>query len=241
MCGEVSFWFGLKMLLWKNRWGISVAAAASKFSSRPKRLVIQSRRRDGSMDFKWIWSSKNQKSKSPPASTIPICISTHQSDIDIQELSDLYGSCNHSCHRLSGRVEEVMDLNKLRIALTHSSVVLSVFCNPNQVVGDLGFLERLVPLTPNSGQLVGFGRAVSDVGLTASIYDVMVSPSHRGLGIGRLIVERIVRILTGRGIYDIAALCSEQESLFFKSCGFGDDILGATTMMYTTNKPQKER
>lgn len=30
------------------------------------------------------------------------------------------------------------------------------------------------PVTPQNGELVGFGRAVSDMGLTASIYDVMV-------------------------------------------------------------------
>lgn len=35
--------------------------------------------------------------------------------------------------------------------------------------------ERVVmPVTPFNSQLVGFGRAVSDQGLTASIYDVMV-------------------------------------------------------------------
>ena len=53
------------------------------------------------------------------------------------------------------------------------------------------------------------------------------------MGIGRMIVKRIVRILTSRDIFDIAALCAENERLFFQACGFGDDILGSTTMMYT--------
>ena len=35
-------------------------------------------------------------------------------------------------------------------------------------------MESVMPVTPSNGQLVGFGRAVSDLGLTASIYDVMV-------------------------------------------------------------------
>ncbi|RZS14797.1 hypothetical protein BHM03_00046539 [Ensete ventricosum] len=38
-----------------------------------------------------------------------------------------------------------------------------------------------------------------------------VIPSLQGQGIGRKIVERITRIITGRGIYDISALCSENE------------------------------
>lgn len=39
-----------------------------------------------------------------------------------------------------------------------------------------GFWGRIIPasVTPENGDLVGFGRAVSDLGLTASIYDVMV-------------------------------------------------------------------
>lgn len=48
-----------------------------------------------------------------------------------------------------------------------------------------------------------------------------------------MILQRIIRLLTNKGIYDIAALCSDQEMEFFKACGFGDDILGSTTMMYS--------
>lgn len=48
-----------------------------------------------------------------------------------------------------------------------------------------------------------------------------------------MIIKRIIRILTSRDIYDIAALCSANERPFFKACGFGDDIMGSTTMMYT--------
>jgi hypothetical protein len=53
------------------------------------------------------------------------------------------------------------------------------------------------------------------------------------MGIGKLIVNRIVRLLTSRDIYDIAALCFEDERPFFKACGFGDDRMGSTTMMFT--------
>lgn len=36
------------------------------------------------------------------------------------------------------------------------------------------WLRRVVPVTAENGMLVGFGRAVSDGGLTAAIYDVVV-------------------------------------------------------------------
>ncbi|CAI0459274.1 unnamed protein product [Linum tenue] len=79
-------------------------------------------------------------------------------------------------------------------------------------------------------QRVGFGRAVSDSGLTASIYDVVILIRVKGVGV-LLCVD--FRILTSRGIYDIGALCSANERMFFRACGFGDDILGSTTTMYT--------
>ncbi|KAL3521343.1 hypothetical protein ACH5RR_019492 [Cinchona calisaya] len=192
----------------------------------------------------------NQSSSPPP----PLYISTNPSDVNPRQLQDLYALCNHSCHRFpnldsDGRVEPI-DITKLRIALSHSPVVVSVFTKPefannfstrtevgaksSGIGGD--WIQRVMPVMPvmpDNGQLVGFGRAVSDLGLTASIYDVMVIPSLQGRGIGRRIVQRIIRMLTSKGVYDISALCSDKERLFFKACGFGEDILGSTTMMYT--------
>ncbi|KAE8684417.1 Acyl-CoA N-acyltransferases superfamily protein, putative isoform 3 [Hibiscus syriacus] len=117
-----------------------------------------------------------------------------------QQLSELYTSCNHSCPRFikvdpnTGIDKEALDLDKLRIALSHSCVIVSVFCKPQHVkvtnitkqiqnqeqqkemkkgfVGDL--MESVTLVNPSNGQLVGFGRSVYDLGLTASIYDVMV-------------------------------------------------------------------
>ncbi|XVF24279.1 hypothetical protein REPUB_Repub13aG0113900 [Reevesia pubescens] len=254
---------------------VAVAATAAAISSTTCMMI-----RGGggylskSIELRWISSTSRRKElnlnpnsrefgslkSKPPPLMMPIYISTDPSHIHLQELSELYTSCNHSCHRFpvvnpnTGIVEEAMDLNKLRIALSHSCVIVSVFCKPQHVnasnttkqiqnqeeqqkqmnkgfVGNL--LESVMPVTPSDGHLVGFGRAVSDLGLTASIYDVMVIPSLQGMGIGTLIIKRIVRMLTSRDIYDIAALCSRKERFFFKACGFRDDILGSTTMMYT--------
>ncbi|XAR66063.1 Glucosamine-phosphate N-acetyltransferase [Bertholletia excelsa] len=219
-------------------WGVQGGYLSSRIQRPPARIIAKSRSQ------RWL----------PP----PIFISSNPAHVNVDHLIDLYALCNHSCHRFptfdsAGRVEPV-DPEKLRISLFHSSIVVSAFCIPEVVsyyssftafsddspspTSDLtavggDWFWRLVPVTPSNGQLVGFGRAVTDYGLTASIYDVMVIPPLQGMGIGQMIVKRIIRMLTSRGIYDIAALCSEEERLFFKACGFGSDILGATTMMYT--------
>ncbi|KAK6228822.1 hypothetical protein SCA6_001162 [Theobroma cacao] len=254
---------------------VVVAAAAISGTSCIQIMMIQGGGGypSKSMELRWISSRSRRKnlnpnpnsrefgslkSKAPPL-MMPIYISTDPSHINLQHLSELYSSCNHSGHRFpevdpnTGILEEAMDLDKLRLALSHSCVIVSVFCKPQHVdvtntakqiqnqenqkqmskgfVGDL--MESVMPVTPSDAKLVGFGRAVSDLGLTASIYDVMVSPSLQGMGIGTIIVKRIVRMLTSSDIYDIAALCSRKERFFFKACGFRDDILGSTTMMYT--------
>ncbi|KAL6977583.1 hypothetical protein U1Q18_026377 [Sarracenia purpurea var. burkii] len=161
----------------------------------------------------------NRKSRRPPPP--PIFVSTNPSHVNPHQLRDLYSLCNHSCHRFpiidsDGRAEPV-EVAKLGIALSHSSVVVSVFSKPDVVTyhsssssnlpnssvefSDLSgvggdWLRRVVsPVTPSNGQLVGFGRAVSDYGLTASIYDVVVIPSLRRMGIGTMIVKRITRLV----------------------------------------------
>nr|CAD1817449.1 unnamed protein product [Ananas comosus var. bracteatus] len=198
--------------------------------------------------------SPHSNSRNPRRRVPPITISANPSHLDPLQLRDLLLSCNLSCDRFPlagpcGRAEPV-DARKLRRALAHSFVVVSVFCRARFLDRDderdgpglgLGFeelFERALPVSGSDHRLVGFGRAVSDGGLTASIHDVVVNPLLQRSGIGRKIVERIIRVLTSRGIYDISALCTEKERLFFKACGFGEDSLGSTTMMYTRTAPK---
>lgn len=119
--------------------------------------------------------------KRPP----PIFITTNPSHININTLSSLYRLCNHSPHRFpSSAVANDIDVGKLAVAVAHSAVVVSVFAQIDSGDGggserDKWLFERMlrapVRVAPGNGDLVGFGRAVSDLGLTASIYDVMVN------------------------------------------------------------------
>ncbi|KAL5569687.1 hypothetical protein UlMin_026262 [Ulmus minor] len=208
------------------------------------------------MELKWVRPRKpkhNDKSfsisqpVSPPP--LPLYISTKRSHLNLDHLRQLYGNCKLSghLHRKNADAVEAVDVDKLRLAISHSSLVVSVFCKPRDVVAAASdsaielkdLIERVVsPVSPLNGELVGFGRAVSDLGLTASIYDVMVVPSLRGMGIGKMIVQRIIRMLISREIYDISILCSQNQRAFFEACGFGNDVLGSTTMMYTRTVPE---
>ncbi|XP_045820063.1 uncharacterized protein LOC123913387 [Trifolium pratense] len=224
-----------------------VAAAASSAYTNIHLTEISASK---SMELRWVRTRitktsqqlNNSKQKLLSTPLLPVYISTNPRHVDPQNIRDLCSTCNHSFNRFpnlkNSETSEPVDINKLRIALSHSDVLVSVFCKPHHVDGlaessSSSIVDFFTPVSPSRDLLVGFGRAVSDCGLTASIYDVMVIPSLRRMGIGKIIVKKIVRMLTTRDIYDIAALCSEDERLFFKACGFGGDILDATTMMYT--------
>ncbi|XP_039836125.1 uncharacterized protein LOC120697063 isoform X2 [Panicum virgatum] len=146
----------------------------------------------------------NPRARTPP----PISISMDPALVDPAHLQALMLACAHSCAlRLSPAAPaspvQPVDLGKLRTAIAHSFIVVSVFCGAS---------------------------------------DFQVHPSLQRRGIGRKIVEKITRVLHSRGIYDISALCTEKERYsihrnwsFFEACGFGDDIMGSTTMLYTRN------
>lgn len=129
--------------------------------------------------------STNPRARAPP----PISISMDPAIVDPARLQALMLACAHSCAlRLSPAAPaEPVDLGKLRTALAHSFVVVSVFCGARFLAGaEEGEEEeveeqRFLGLGLDLGlgrhgerRLVGFGRAVSDLGLTASVHDVVV-------------------------------------------------------------------
>lgn len=65
--------------------------------------------------------------------------------------------------------------------------------------------------------LVGFGRAISDGAYQAAIYDVAVIAEYQGQGIGKLIIENIVKSLPGFNFILYASAGKEQ---FYKKLNF---------------------
>jgi len=66
----------------------------------------------------------------------------------------------------------------------------------------------------NEGKMIGMGRALSDGCSDAYIQDLTVLKKYRGKGIGKMIVEEIIKILTKNGV-DWIALISEPKSIGF--------------------------
>ena len=71
-----------------------------------------------------------------------------------------------------------------------------------------------------SEQLVGFGRVVSDGILHAMIYDLIVTPSCQGRGIGSEILSRLVQNCRTAGIRDVQLFSAAGKSSFYERFGF---------------------
>lgn len=67
------------------------------------------------------------------------------------------------------------------------------------------------------GQLVGFGRAISDGAYQSALYDVAVRPEYQGRGIGSLIVENILTHLP-KG--NVILYASPGKEPFYQTLGF---------------------
>lgn len=67
------------------------------------------------------------------------------------------------------------------------------------------------------GRVVGFVTALSDGVLSAHITLLEVLPDHRGHGIGRAMVKRLLTRLCG--LYAVDAVCDPELLPFYESCG----------------------
>ena len=69
----------------------------------------------------------------------------------------------------------------------------------------------------SDGQLVGFGRAISDGAYQSAIYDVAVRPEYQGQGIGKRILFHILALLP-KG--NVILYASPGKEAFYATLGF---------------------
>jgi predicted GNAT family N-acyltransferase len=69
-------------------------------------------------------------------------------------------------------------------------------------------------------RLLAFARAVTDTVYKAFIFDVIVSESNRGRGLGREIVETILAHPSIKDIPHIELYCPERFVTFYQQFGF---------------------
>ncbi|KXZ50693.1 hypothetical protein GPECTOR_15g377 [Gonium pectorale] len=81
-------------------------------------------------------------------------------------------------------------------------------------------------------QLIGLARATSDHAFNATIWDVLVDPEFQGQGLGKALVEQMVRSLLRRDISNITLFADSKVLDFYKQMGFEADPEGIKGMFW---------
>ncbi len=73
---------------------------------------------------------------------------------------------------------------------------------------------------PDTKELIGFARAISDCVYKAFVFDVIVDPSWRSEGIGKFIMNTIFDHPTLKTVSHIELYCPEKLAPYYESMGF---------------------
>ncbi|PLR95055.1 GNAT family N-acetyltransferase [Bacillus sp. T33-2] len=72
----------------------------------------------------------------------------------------------------------------------------------------------------HDGNLIGFGRVISDGIYQTLICDVMVHPDYQNQGIGTKIVQNIIDKCSEKGIKWVQLFCAKGKQCFYSKLGF---------------------
>lgn len=114
-------------------------------------------------------------------------------------------------------------LPKLKVALQKSYLVSSLYSRVIPADGSQHLVKEV---------LIGTGRATSDYAFNATIWDVIIDPAYQGIGLGKALVENMVRTLLRREILNITLYADAKVVEFYRMLGFEADPEGIKGMFW---------
>ncbi len=94
-------------------------------------------------------------------------------------------------------------------------------------------VRRMLPATD---VVVGVARAISDETFLAVVLDVIVAADRRGEGVGRLLVDAILRHPKVGDVNSVELVCQPDVVAFYEQWGFTDGV-GVSRLMRRTSDP----
>ncbi|CAA3002394.1 acetyltransferase NSI isoform X2 [Olea europaea subsp. europaea] len=113
-------------------------------------------------------------------------------------------------------------LTKLAAALRNSYMVATLH-SIKKSTGEEGNDQK---------KLIGMARATSDHAFNATIWDVLVDPSYQGQGLGKALIEKLIRALLQRDIGNISLFADSKVVEFYQNLGFEPDPEGIKGMFW---------
>nr|YP_010195671.1 hypothetical protein LK100_pgp179 [Crassiphycus birdiae]UAD83068.1 hypothetical protein [Crassiphycus birdiae] len=106
-------------------------------------------------------------------------------------------------------------LQKVKTAIDNSFLTASLFYEKNR-----------------KKFLIGFARATSDTSFNATIWDVVIHPEFQGQGLGKILMDQIIKQLRYNDISTITLFADPQVVSFYKHLGFITDPDGVKGMFW---------
>nr|WP_326520939.1 GNAT family N-acetyltransferase [Leptothoe kymatousa] len=126
-------------------------------------------------------------------------------NIDLYELEELCDAVGWSRR----------PLRKVKKAIQHSFLVVTMW-------EEQGARKRLI----------GFSRATSDHAFNATIWDVVVHPSFQGRGLGKALMQQLIKKLRSEDISNVTLFADPHVVNFYKNLGFMPDPEGIKGMFW---------
>ncbi|MDZ8050066.1 MAG: GNAT family N-acetyltransferase [Aulosira sp. ZfuVER01] len=99
------------------------------------------------------------------------------------------------------------------------------------VVKMLAASDIIIGFVDDSKQLIGFTRILTDFVYRATVYDVIIKPSHRKIGLGAKLIDAAINHPQLSEVEQIALFCLPEMIPFYERWGFTNEI-GGIQLMY---------
>ena len=109
-------------------------------------------------------------------------------------------------------------IKKVKVAIENSFTIISLSYHEN-----------------NKNRLIAFARATSDNTFNATIWDVVVHPEFQKQGLGKILINEIIKQLRYSDINTITLFADPQVLKFYKNLGFISDPDGVKGMFWYPN------
>jgi len=84
-----------------------------------------------------------------------------------------------------------------------------------------------------TGTVIYEKKFIHNNGILCHIEDICVKKSHRKLGIGKLLINKLMDLAKEKGCYKVTLVCNKENTNFYKKCGL--DEIGYQMSQLTIN------